>query len=160
MKKKYFLSSHQPISTTGLDKLAIHSSIFGPDSKVVMKTAASSLLPTGLRLACLFVRHNILSKRGHQDELKQFSCIILYCLKETIKFNICLLIVQNIAAIASGTMKIYLPYEMITTCIFKYFKVPLDGVTSLKSTPFDELTFEGMGNEIVHSYSRGSKDED
>lgn len=54
-------------------------------------------------------------------------------------------------ATAFRGVSIGLPYEMMLTVIFKYFKVPCDGQTTLKSNTFDELTFGRMSDETVSS---------
>lgn len=99
-----------------------------------MKTTASSFISSDLGLVCLVVDHNILLKSEHQDELKQPSYIILYCLQKDIKYNIPLLIIWNIFAIAYGEeLGLNLSYEMLFTCIFNTFKVSLKDQPSLKS---------------------------
>lgn len=45
---EYFLSSHQTISGTGLDKLTVHRPTFGPNAMTVMSATMSSLVPQTL----------------------------------------------------------------------------------------------------------------
>lgn len=58
---------------------------------------------------------------------------------------------MNIVVVVFRGMKIGLPYRMMLACIFKHLRVPLDNHTSLKLTPFDELTFKRMGDKTARS---------
>lgn len=49
---------------------------------------------------------------------------------------------------------------MMLTCTFEHFKVPLDGQTSLKSTLFDEFTFERVDGKTARPHGQsGPRDE-
>lgn len=65
--EEYFLSSHQPISATRLDKFTVYRFIFGPNVTRWWRRTAYSLVSSDLSLAHLFLGHKILL-RGHQDE--------------------------------------------------------------------------------------------
>lgn len=100
-----------------------------------------SSLPTSIWFFSLYVI--IFGQGGHLDGLKQLSCITLYYLQENIKYNLYLLIIQNITATSFGGVWVSVSDVMIFTRIFKYFDVLLEEQTSLKSTPFDEFNLEG-----------------
>lgn len=126
----------------------------------IMNVTASSLISSDLSLVQLVIEHNILPKGGHQDELNKLLFINMYYLQDNIKFNLPLWTIWNIGTIVPEGVKVDLLYRVMLSCIFRYFKIPLDGQTSLKSTPFDELTFRRMGDDIGQSsYCRSQSGE-
>lgn len=122
-EKIILLSSHYPISASGLDKLTVYLSIFGQNATTVTKATSSSLVSLDLSLVWLAVKHRTLPNGGHWDKLKQLFYIILYWLQETIKF-FSSYHSKHIAQ-GVGNVKVGLPYGIRLTHIFKYFKVPL-----------------------------------
>lgn len=89
--------------------------------------------------------------------------LMMSCLHENIIYIIFHFLSLEILWLASSSVKVILWYRMMLTRIFKHFKVPLDGQTSLKSTHSYELTFDRMGKDAIWSTcywsQRGARDE-
>lgn len=52
-----------------------------------MKATAFAVVSSDLCVVCLIIKHNIMPKEGHQDELEQLFRIILFFLQENIIYN-------------------------------------------------------------------------
>lgn len=113
MKVGYIFYSHQLISNTRLDKLTIFD-VFGLNATQSWKPLP---LPFSSYFFVLFSGITF-CQRLDLDELKQLSCIILYCLQENIKYDLPRVI--NIIAIYPGGVHVNLPYRMMFIRISKH----------------------------------------
>lgn len=149
LEKNTFLPFHKRISNMGLDKLTLYRSI----SAMPWWWWRPRHLPsTDVILADLFVGHNILLK-GDIKMSWNNSLIPFYIASEKTSSLTFLLIIQNIAH-RFWRCENRPTYEMILARIFKYFKVPLDGQTSLNFTQLDELTCGRMADEMARHHTQ------
>lgn len=58
---------------------------------------------------------------------------------------------RNITITFVGRVRAIILYQVMFMQTFKHFNVPLDNQTSLRSIPFDELTFTRLGDESTRT---------